>query len=75
VPTIEALKSGKNIVKNKKVTIKIRGKTYTSKTNSKGKAIFKLKISKKGKFKGILKFNGDKTYKSSKKTVYIKIKK
>ena len=45
-----------------------------SKTNKKGKAIFKIKLSKKGKFKGTATFKGDSTYKSSKKTVYIKIK-
>ena len=42
---------------------------------SKGKAVFKLKITKKGKFKATIKFAGDKLYKASKKTVYIKIKK
>ncbi len=69
------LKTGKKILKKKKVTIRVKGKTYSAKTNSKGKATFKLKISKKGKFKAIIKFAGDKTYKASKKTVYIKIKK
>ncbi len=70
-----ALKSGKTILKKKKVTLKVKGKTYTAKTNSKGKAVFKLKITKKGKFKATIKFAGDKLYKASKKTVYIKIKK
>lgn len=70
-----ALKSGKTILKKKKVTLRVKGKTYTAKTNSKGKAVFKLKITKKGKFKATIKFAGDKLYKASKKTVYIKIKK
>lgn len=69
------LKSGKTLLKYKKVTVKVKGKTYSSKTNKKGQAIFKLKITTKGTFKAIIKFNGDKLYKSCKKTVYIKIKK
>ena len=44
------------------------------KTDKKGKAIFKIKLRKKGKFKGIITFKGDATYSSSKKTIYIKIK-
>lgn len=42
---------GKTYLKaGKKVTLKINGKTYTAKINSKGKATFNLKITKKGKF-------------------------
>ena len=69
------LKTGKKVLKNKKITIKVKNRKYSSKTNSKGKATFKLKITKKGKFKALINFAGDKTYKASKKTVYIKIKK
>lgn len=69
------LKTGKNVLKNKKIFIKVKNKTYSGKTNSKGKVTFKLKITKKGKFKAIIKFFGDKLYKASQKTVYIKIKK
>ena len=68
------LKSGKKILKNKKVTLKIKGKTYRLKTNKNGKALFKIKLTKKGIFKALIKFNGDKTYYSSKKTIKIKIK-
>ncbi len=68
------LKAGKNILKSKKLYLKLNGKTYTAKTDKKGKAIFKIKIRKKGKFKGIITFKGDATYSSSKKTIYIKIK-
>ena len=68
------LKSGKNILKSKRLYLKLNGKTYSSKTDKKGKAIFKIKLRKKGKFKGIITFKGDATYSSSKKTVYIKIK-
>lgn len=69
------LKSGKNVLKNKKVILKIKGKRYSAKTNSKGKATFKIKLSKKGKYKTVITFGGDKLYKSSKKSVHIKIKK
>lgn len=69
------LKSGKTLLKNKKIKLKVNGRTYTAKTNKKGQATFKLKISKKGKFKAVIRFYGDKLYKASKKTVYIKIKK
>ena len=38
-------------MKKVKVTIKVKGKTYTAKTNSKGIATFKIKVnSKTGKF-------------------------
>jgi predicted outer membrane repeat protein len=68
------LKSGKTPLKNKKIYLKLKGKIYLAKTNKKGKAIFKIKLSKKGRFKATLTFKGDSAYKSSKKTVYIKIK-
>ena len=58
----------------KKVTMKINGKTYTAKTNSKGKATFSLKITKKAKFTATIKFAGDKTYKTAIKSVKITIK-
>ena len=48
--------SGKAI-KGKKITLKIKGKTYTSKTNKKGVATFKIKNLKKvGKFKATVKY-------------------
>lgn len=58
----------------KKITLKLKGKTYTAKTNAQGKATFKLKITKKGKFKATIKYAGDSTYKASSKTKYITIK-
>lgn len=43
-------------LKNTKVTIKVKGKTYKAQTNSKGKATFKItKLNKKGKFKAVVK--------------------
>ena len=58
----------------KKVTITLDGKTYTAKTNSKGQATFKLSITKKGTFSTTVKFDGDKTYAASSKSVKITIK-
>ncbi len=51
-------------IKNKKITFKIKGKTYTAKTNSKGVATINVKLTKKGTYTVVAKFAGDKTYKS-----------
>lgn len=70
------LKSGKNVLKNVKVTIKIGKKTYTAKTNSKGKATFNLKkLTKKGKYTAKIKFAGNKYYKPTTKNIKITVKK
>ena len=62
-------------VKKVKLTLKIKGKTYTAKTNKKGVATFKIKkFYKKGNFKPKVKFAGNKYYKPLTKTVRIKIK-
>jgi len=48
--------SGKAI-SGKKITLKVKGKTYTAKTNKKGVATFKIKNLKKvGKFKATIKY-------------------
>ena len=62
------LKSGK------KVTLKVKGKTYTAKINKKGVAKFTIKLTKKGKYTAKIKFAGDNTYKASSKTIKIRIK-
>ena len=70
------LKTNKNkAMKKTKVTLKVKGKTYTAKTNSKGKATFKItKLTKKGTFKAIIKYNGNSYYNKVTKKVNIKIK-
>ena len=70
------LKSGKKLVKNAKVTLKVNGKTYKATTNKKGKATFKItKLKKKGKFTAYIKFKATKYYKASSKKVKITVKK
>ena len=60
------------VMKSTKVTLKVNGKTYSAKTNTKGQATFKItKLTKKGKFTAIVKYGGSKFYNS--KTVKPKI--
>ena len=54
-----------NILKGKKVSIKIKGKTYTAITNNNGMVIFKIAGLKGGKYTVTAKFAGDNNYKSS----------
>lgn len=70
------LKTNKNkAMKKTKVTLKVKGKTYTAKTNSKGKAVFKIKnLKKKGKFKATVSYKGNAYYNKVTKKVNIKIK-
>ena len=68
-------KNGKTYLSaGKKITLKLNGKTYTAKTDSKGKASFSLKITKKGKFKATVKYAGDAVYKAYTKKANITIK-
>ena len=61
-------------IKKAKVALKVKGKTYKATTNSKGKATFKIKkLNKKGKFKAVIKFKGDKYYKKATKKAKIKV--
>ena len=70
------LKTGKKAIKGKKVTIKVNGKTFSGKTNSKGQVTITVKVAKKGTFKAAFKFAGDSAYKaSSSKTVKFTVKK
>lgn len=62
-------------LKNTKVTIKVKGKTYKAQTNSKGKATFKItKLNKKGKFKAVVKSKKTDCYNSVSKKVKITVK-
>jgi len=70
------LKTDKNAaLKDVKVTLKVNGKTYSVKTNSKGQAIFKItKLTKKGKFTAYVKFAGNSKYKAINKKIKLTAK-
>ncbi|MBQ2961387.1 right-handed parallel beta-helix repeat-containing protein [Methanobrevibacter sp.] len=61
-------------IKGKKITIKVNGKTFSAKTNAKGVATIKVKVTKKGKFLATAKFAGDNTYKAITKKAYFTVK-
>ena len=62
-------------MKKSKLTLKVFGKTYSAKTNNKGKATFKItKLNKKGKFTAVIKFKGTKYYSAIKKSVKLTVK-
>ena len=72
--TVKNPYDGKTYLKaGKKIALKVGGKTYTAKINSKGKATFNIELTKKGVYTAKLRFKGDKTYKASKRTVEIKL--
>ena len=63
-----------NVLKNKKVSVVVDGKTYSAKTNKNGKATLTLsKLTKKGTYSAKVKF-GDRYYKTVTKTVKIYVK-
>lgn len=69
------LKSGKTLIKKARVYLKVKGKTYKAKTNSKGKAIFKIKnLKKRGTFTAKITFKTNAYYKKATKKIKIKIK-
>ena len=62
-------------MKNVKLTIKIKGKTYTAKSNANGKATFKItKLTKKGKYSATVTFKGNSYYNKVTKKVKITVK-
>ena len=61
-------------IKKAKVTLKVKGKNYKAKTNSKGKATFKIKnLNKKGTFKAVITYKGNKYYNKVTKKSKIKV--
>lgn len=62
------------VIKSKKVTFTVNGKKYTARTNKKGVATVKVKLSKKKTYNVTVKFAGDKTYYAVKKTGKVVIK-
>ena len=68
--------NGYKAMKKVKVKLRIKGKIYNAKTNSKGKAVFKIKkLTKKGKYTAKVIFNGSKCFNAVSKKVKIYIKK
>ncbi len=63
-----------HLIKNKKVTFTVNGKSYTATTNSKGVATVKISLTKKGTYTYKAKFAGDNTYKAITKSAKLTIK-
>jgi predicted outer membrane repeat protein len=73
--TVTLKNSKGKAIKNTKLTLKVKGKVYTAKTNKKGKATFKIKkLTKKGKYTAVIKFKTTKYYKATSKKVKITVK-
>ncbi|MBR2857742.1 hypothetical protein IKE96_00780 [bacterium] len=49
-------------LKNIKLAVKINGKTYFAKTNSKGIVTFTIHLTKKGTFNAVFRFDGKRQY-------------
>ena len=61
-------------IKGKKITFKVKGKTYTAKTNAKCVATVNVKLTKKGTYTFTAKFAGDNTYKAISKSAKLILK-
>ena len=68
------LKYKNNAIKNTYVKLTVNKKTYKVKTNSKGIATFTVKLTKKGSYSAVYKFDGNSNFKSTTKKVKIIIK-
>ncbi|WP_461463884.1 hypothetical protein, partial [Methanobrevibacter sp.] len=62
-------------LKNAQVSLKVNGKTYTVKTNSKGQGIFNINKLKKGKYSAVLSILSNNYYNKVTKNVIINVKK
>ena len=61
-------------IKGKKITFKVKGKTYSAKTNAKGVATVKVKLTKKGTYTFKASYAGDDTYKAVAKKAKLVLK-
>ena len=66
--------TNKKAIKGKKLVFTVNGKKYTAKTNAKGIAKVKVKLSKKKTYKVTVKFAGDNTFKKITKKGKVVIK-
>ena len=66
--------TNKRAIKGKKLTFTVNGKKYTAKTNAKGIAKVKVKLSKRKTYKFTVKFAGDNTFKKISKKGKVVIK-
>ena len=64
----------KNQLKKVKVTLKINKKSFKAKTNNKGKATFKIPLTKKAKYTGTITFKRNENYRKTIKKVKLIIK-
>lgn len=69
------LKSAGKALAGKKVTINVNGKSFSAKTNKKGVATIKVKLTKKGTYSYVASFAGDSAYNSGLKAGKIVVKK
>ena len=67
-------KNKNKAIKNTIVKLTVNKKTYKVKTNSKGIAIFSIKLIKKGKYDAVFKYGGSSNFKSATKNIRITIK-
>ena len=70
------LKTNKNApMKKVKLYLKVKGKTYTAKTNKKGQAIFKIKkLTRKGSYKAVITYKGNNCYNKVVKKAKIRVR-
>ena len=73
--TITLKTSAGKALSKQKITIKVNGKTYSKKTNSKGKASVSVKFSSQKTYSVVVKYKGTGIYKASKATGKITVSK